>query len=139
MPRSFRSDNNAGICPEALEALSARNESHFTGYGDDPMSGEAIELFRGLLGDRASVFFVPTGTIANVLAVASLVTPWSRVLCHSHAHWNDDESTAPEAFTSCRTAAMHTTPNERGWPPSKLTPEDVERAAALGLVVAPRG
>ena len=34
--RGFRSDNNAGLCPEAAEALRAANDAaHHVGYGDD--------------------------------------------------------------------------------------------------------
>ena len=36
---SFRSDNNAGLCPEALAALAAANDgSHVVGYGDDAVT-----------------------------------------------------------------------------------------------------
>lgn len=134
MPRAFRSDNNAGLCPEALAALAAGNEHHHTGYGDDPHTAEAVALLQFLFSEEAIPFFVPTGTIANVLAVASITRPWCRVLCHEHAHWNDDESTAPEAFTSCRTAVVRTELPGPGAMPatSKLTPDDILRAAALG-------
>src|SRR5207249_1781519 len=33
--RSFASDNNAGIHPEGLKAISAANHGHAVGYGDD--------------------------------------------------------------------------------------------------------
>ena len=134
MPRAFRSDNNAGVCPEALEALGAGNQHHHTGYGDDPHTANAVALFHALFTDAAHVFFVPTGTIANTLAVASITRPWSRVLCHEHAHWNDDESTAPEAFTGCRTTVVQSHAANSGAIPrtSKLTPDDVHRVAAMG-------
>src|SRR5262245_39142343 len=36
MSQQFASDNNAGMCPEALDAfLRANAEGHATGYGDD--------------------------------------------------------------------------------------------------------
>ncbi|MBL0922513.1 MAG: threonine aldolase [Phycisphaerales bacterium] len=132
MPRAFRSDNNAGLCPEALEALAAGNDHHHTGYGDDPHTDEAVALLRRLFSPDAHAFFVPTGTIANTLAVACLARPWSRVLCHEHAHWNDDESTAPEAFTGCRTSAIGPPGAVAEVIPatSKLTAADVRRAAA---------
>lgn len=122
--RTFRSDNNTGICPEALDALVAANASgHALGYGDDGATAEATAAFRDLFGREAAVFFVATGTAANVLAVAALTEPWERVVCHRHSHWNDDESTAPERITHCRTTAV-----ERD--PSKILPEDVRRHAA---------
>lgn len=124
-PRGFRSDNNAGLVPEAAEALIACASGHVCGYGDDPWTNEAASAFRALLGPDAEVFFVATGTAANTLAVAALTEPWQQVVCHVHSHWNDDESTAPERFTGCRTVpvASH---------PSKLLPADIQRIAANG-------
>ncbi len=123
-PRSFRSDNNAGLCAEALDALASCAQGHAVGYGDDPWSERAEAAFRDLFGESAHVFFVATGTIANTLAIASMTEPWQRVLCHHLSHWNDDESTAPELFTRCRTTPIHAET-------SKLTVENVERAAAV--------
>lgn len=138
MGRAFRSDNNAGITDEAMRAMVGANGAHAPGYGGDEWTERAEAAFRDLFGDALrGVFFVATGTAANVLAVSALTRPWQRVLCHSHAHWNDDESTAPEMYTGCRTTTI-----EPSAPPpgecdarfarpiaSKLTPEDVERAA----------
>jgi threonine aldolase len=121
MPRTFRSDNNAGLCPEAMHAILAANDgAHWTGYGDDPFTPDAVKAFHRVFGDDARVWFVATGTAANTLAIASLVEPWQRVLCHAHSHVNADESTAPERFTHCRITAIDT---ETG----KLTPDDVDR------------
>ena len=120
---SFRSDNNAGLVPEALAALAAANDGHAIGYGDDDVTAEAVAAFRSIFGADASVWFVATGTAANTLAVASLTEPWDRVLCHAHSHWNEDESTAPERVTHCRTHAIHADD-------PKLTPADLERALA---------
>jgi len=123
---SFRSDNNAGICPEALEAVrEASGAGHATGYGADPFTEEADAAFRRLFGEGIAVFYVATGTAANTLSIAALSEPWQRVLCHVHSHWNDDESTAPELFTGCRTATIR----PAGEDVSKLTPADVETAS----------
>jgi len=127
MRHAFRSDNNAGLCPEALEALVAAATGHQIGYGDDEQSAAAIAEFRRLFGEDTEVAFVATGTAANTLAVAALTEPWQRVLCHSHAHWVDDESTAPERLTLCRTTAIA----PRG-EATRLTPADLE-AALVGL------
>jgi len=121
--RTFRSDNNAGLTPEAMQAvIDANDRSHEIGYGDDSYSRKAIDAFKKVFGDDIAVFFVATGTAANTLAIASLTQPWQQVLCHSHSHYNDDESTAPERFTHCRVAAIHTDS-------SKLTPQDIEQSA----------
>ncbi len=122
--RTFRSDNNAGVCPEATRALiDANNTGHAIGYGDDQLTKEAVRAFQHIFTPDIHVFLVATGTIANTLAVASLTEPWQRILCHRHSHWNDDESTAPERFTGCRTTAIDS-------PNSKLTPADVKAAAS---------
>lgn len=124
-PRGFRSDNNAGLIPEAAESLVDCARGHVCGYGDDPWTDEAAGAIRGVLGEQAEVFLVATGTAANTLACAALTEPWMQVVCHRHAHWNDDESTAPERFTGCRTVTVDSTPD-------KVTAADVERIAAAG-------
>lgn len=124
--RTFRSDNNAGLCPEALAALGAADDgSHEIGYGDDAATARASAAFRSMFGEGTAAFFVATGTAANALAIAALTEPWQRVVCHRHSHWNDDESTAPERLTGCRTTAV-------GSDPTRVTVEDVERIAAEG-------
>ena len=127
---NLRSDNNAGLLPEALAGLIAAAEGDAVGYGDDPLTARAVAAVQALFtaddsADGAAdggpdVFFVATGTAANTLAVASLTEPWQRVLCHSDSHWYDDESTAPERFTLCRTTPL--TPQDD---PTRLAPADL--------------
>lgn len=121
--RTFRSDNNAGLCPEALAALTAANDAgHEIGYGDDRYTAAAMKAFRAIFGEDSAVFFVATGGAANALAIASLTEPWQQVICHAHSHINADESTAPERITHCRITGVHAAS-------PKLTPEDIRRAA----------
>lgn len=119
---SFRSDNNSGICPEGLQAIIAVNDTPTVGYGSDPFSEDAVAQMRRIFGEGAKPFFVTTGTAANALALAALLEPWQRVLCHKFAHFNSDESTAPERFAHCRVVAIETDSTT-----SKLTPADIER------------
>ena len=105
--RSFRSDNNAGLCPEARDALlSVDDGSHALGYGDDEFSADTESAFQRVFGAQVRAFFVTTGTAANTLAIAALTEPWQRVLCHPLSHWNEHESTAPERITGCRTQVL---------------------------------
>ncbi len=67
---SFRSDNNAGLCPEALEAIIQANDGHCIAYGDDEHTAAAVAEFRRIFGSRTGVWFVATGTAANTLAIA---------------------------------------------------------------------
>lgn len=120
--RTFRSDNNAGLCPEAIAALIEANDgSHEIGYGDDSHTARAVAEFKRIFGDETAVFFVASGTAANCLAIASLTQPWQQVLAHAHSHCNADESTAPERFAHCRVTAIHA---ESG----KISPDDLAAA-----------
>jgi threonine aldolase len=94
--RQFASDTYAGICPEAWHALQEANRGHAPAYGDDPWTARATELLRDLFETDCAVFFVPTGTAANSLALAALCQPYHSVLCHADAHIQTDECGAPE-------------------------------------------
>ncbi len=122
--RGFRSDNNAGLCPEALQAIIDANDGHCFAYGDDDYTRQARDEIGRVFGDRTAAWFVATGTAANTLAIASLTQPWERVLCHVHSHYNDDESTAPERITHCRTVQIRTAAG-------KLGPQDIEQAGQV--------
>jgi len=65
--RHFASDNYAGVCPEAWQALEAANAGHAPSYGDDPWTAEAADLLRETFGMACEVFFVFNGTAANSL------------------------------------------------------------------------
>src|SRR5574338_1299257 len=117
---NFRSDNNAGLCPEALAALIEAAKGDAIAYGGDDVTARAAARMAGLFGGDAAVFFVATGTAANTLAIAALTEPWQRVLCHRHSHYNDDESTVPERITMCRT-----TPIDPVEDPTRLGPADL--------------
>ncbi len=54
-------------------------------YGEDPTVIALEERVAGIFGKEAALF-VPTGSMANVLAVRSVVEPGQEVLCESAAH-----------------------------------------------------
>ena len=126
----FASDNNAGICPEALAALIEANAAgHAPAYGDDPWTHRAIAAIRGLLeAPDAAVFFVFNGTASNAIALAHLCRPHHAVIAHESAHIATDEAGAPGYFSG---GASLKTANG---PHAKLRPSDID---ALG--VATRG
>ena len=70
---------------EAMRAAMARAEVGDDVYGEDPTVRALEERVAGLLGHEAALF-TPTGSMANVLAVGSLVAPGQEVLCESSAH-----------------------------------------------------
>lgn len=98
--RQFASDNYAGICPEAFEAMAAANHGHACSYGDDGWTRRACDLIRELFETDCDVFFTFTGTAANSLAIATLCKPYQSVICQEFAHLETDECGAPEFFAN---------------------------------------
>lgn len=98
--RHFASDNYAGVCPEAWQAMERANYGHSPGYGDDVWTAKAADLLRDLFEVDCEVFFVFNGTSANALALASLCQSYHSVVCHELAHVETDECGAPEFFSN---------------------------------------
>lgn len=96
----FASDNYAGICTEAWEAMAAANRGYATSYGDDPWTERACRLIRDLFETDCEVFFVFNGTAANSLALASLCHSYNSIICHEMAHVETDECGASEFFSN---------------------------------------
>src|SRR6195952_1723935 len=70
---------------DAMRAAMARAEVGDDVYGEDPTVRALEERVAGLFGHEAALF-TPTGSMANVLAVRSLVGVGQEVLCHATAH-----------------------------------------------------
>ena len=100
--RSFASDNNAGVHPEVLKAISAVNQGHTVGYGDDPYTQSVVAKFKKHFGSDIVVFFVFNGTAANCLSLKALTNSYHAVICAESAHIYTDECGAPEKFTGCK-------------------------------------
>jgi threonine aldolase len=127
MSQNFASDNNAGLCPEALEALVRANaEGHVTGYGSDPWTERACDQLRALFETDCAVFFVFSGTAANALALAQICRPHHAVITHADSHIANDEAGAVGFFSGGATLLTAATPH------AKLTPDAVERLAKSG-------
>ena len=118
--RGFASDNNAGVHPEILESMQDANTGHVIAYGDDPFTVSAIQTMKGIFGHDAEIFFVFTGTAANVLGLATLTQPYHAIICPDTAHINVDECGAPEKFTGCKLLSLAT-------PDGKLTIDLIKR------------
>ncbi len=117
--RSFASDNNAGVHPRIMEAITAANVGHFVAYGDDPYTAQAVNTFRKHFGKDVEVFFVFGGTGANVLGLKAVSESYHAVVCAATAHINVDECGAPEFFTGCKLLPLQTTDG-------KIRPNQVE-------------
>jgi threonine aldolase len=96
----FASDNYAGVCPEAWQALATANSGYASSYGDDPWTGRACGRLREIFETDCEVFFVFTGTAANSLALASLCRSYHSIICHEMSHLETDECGAPEFFSN---------------------------------------
>ena len=115
--RSFGSDNNSGVHPRIMEALTAANSDHAIAYGDDPWTAEAAAVVRELLGEEAiEPFFLFNGTGANVVALQACTLPFHSILCAATAHIAVDECGAPVKLTGASLKEIDT-------PDGKLTPE----------------
>jgi threonine aldolase len=120
----FASDNTAGVCPEAWEAMERANRGHVSSYGTDEWTQRAADALRELFDkDDAEVFFVFNGTSANSLALASCCQSYHSVICHEHAHIIEDECGAPEFFSNG--TKLLGAPGSLG----KLTPKEIEHLA----------
>ena len=67
-------------------------------YGEDPTVARLEEHVAGLFGHEAALF-MPTGSMANVLAVRSVVAVGQEVLCEAGAHIARAELGAHGAYT----------------------------------------
>jgi threonine aldolase len=121
--QQFASDNYAGACPEALDAMLAANSGSATAYGEDEWTQRAADNFRTLFGGDAEVFFVFNGTAANSLALAALCQSYHSVICSAAAHVETDECGAPEFFSNG--SKLLAAPSVDG----KLTPDAIRQLA----------
>jgi len=119
--RGFASDNNAGVHPEIIEALTRVNQGHVVAYGGDAYTRSAVKKFEEHFGPDIAVFFTFNGTGANVLSLQALTRSFNSVLCSDYAHIYTDECGAPEKHTGCKLIplAQHD---------GKITLEDVRHA-----------
>ena len=66
----FASDNTAGMAPAILNALARANTGYALGYGNDAWTKRVEQRFAEIFEREVAVFLVPTGTVANALALA---------------------------------------------------------------------
>jgi threonine aldolase len=106
--RGFASDNNAGVHPEILREIMSVNNGHVIGYGSDIYTEQALNIFKEQLGINTEIFFVFTGTAANVLGLSAVTHSWNSIITASTAHLEQDECGAPEKFTGSKVLAVDT-------------------------------
>ena len=99
----FASDNAGPVHPQVMEALAEANQGYAMGYGNDPLTAEVQAQIREIFeAPEAMVHFVPTGTAANSIALATLANPWDTIFCARHSHIQMDECNAPEFYSGAK-------------------------------------
>ncbi|MCD8553711.1 low specificity L-threonine aldolase [Seleniivibrio sp.] len=112
----FLSDNTAPADPRVMQAVTDAGIGYAKSYGSDRWTEEAETLFRKEFGEQALYFPVLTGTGANVISLASVLSPYQSILCAETAHIACDECGAVERFTASKLVPVKT-------PDGKLKPE----------------
>ena len=115
----LRSDTVTKPSPAMREAM-ARAEVGDDVYGEDPTVNRLQELAAALVG-KAVALFVPSGTMANQLALRAQAQPGQEVIVDSRSHMLRFEQGAGAALAGVQ---FHWVPGERGI----MTPEQVEAA-----------
>jgi threonine aldolase len=95
---NFRSDNETPVAEPVMRAILEANQGTAFAYAEDDWSLRLDDTFSDLFEHPVRVLPVPTGTVANAIALACVTPPWGAVLCHRNAHIYCDESGAPEFY-----------------------------------------
>ena len=120
---SFLDDYSEGCHPRILEALTQSNMLQQTAYGDDNYSAQARTLINKQLGAQDTpVYFVASGTLANLICIAASLRPHEAVIAASTGHIVLRETGAIEATGH---KIITVTSND-----GKLTPKDIETVLA---------
>lgn len=107
---------------DAMRAAMAAAEVGDDVFGEDPTVRALEERVAGLFGKQAALF-TPTGSMANVLAVRSLVGLGEEVLCESSAHIARAELGAHAAITGLTMRTWVGRPVELGMIASMFAPD----------------
>ena len=113
----LRSDTVTRPVPAMRRAMA---EAEVGGFGDDPTVARLVAVASERLGFEGALF-VPSGTMANQVAIRSLTRPGERALVEAFAHVRVYEAGAPAVISGLLLEAI---PAARGI----LDPADVERA-----------
>ncbi len=106
--RHLASDNWSGVHPEVIAAIAAANSGHVPSYGHDAYTAAATEKLRAEFGESAQIFFVFSGTGANVLGLETLALPFNTVICAETAHIYTSECGASEKHVGCKLSPVPT-------------------------------
>lgn len=116
----FLNDYSEGAHPLLLEALHTTNLQQALGYSQDIFSEQATHLLREKMENKeAEVYFVATGTQANLIGISWLLKTYESVIAVESGHICVHEAGAIEATGH----KVHAVPGENG----KLTPQAAQK------------
>lgn len=114
------SDNWSPAHPSVLEAVVNANNDYAPAYGADSWTLQAEKTIQQAFNSKCKVFFVPTGTGANVFGLRLACQRYESIICTDIAHINYQESGSLEALIGCK---LLTIPHENG----KVTPNLIRK------------
>lgn len=117
----LRSDTVTTPTPEMRRAM-AEAEVGDDLYGEDPTVNRLQEVAAAMVGKEAALY-VPSGTMANQIALRLLARPGTEVLCSERCHLRQYEAAA-----AARNAGVQCRPLPD--PDGTFAPADVDHAAA---------
>ncbi|WP_084955354.1 threonine aldolase family protein [Thermoactinospora rubra] len=125
-PKSFASDNHAGVHPAILEAIAAANTGDAPAYGGDDWTAVFEDRIRAEFGPSAEGFAVFNGAGANMVGLALMLGRYDAVICPSSAHIATHEAGAAERLLGVKLITVPT-------PDGKLRPDDItSRLGGIG-------
>ena len=100
----FLSDNNSGVHPKIIQAISFVNgKGHDFPYGNDSLTKDLEKKIKEIFqSDTTELFLTATGTSANAVAIASVLHSYEAVICTDTAHINTNECGAFEKLTGSK-------------------------------------
>lgn len=103
----FASDNCSGVHPEILKQWNRRIGDMKFLMGTTNIREKQLKYLKKIWGS-VGVFFVLTGTAANVLSITAASNTYNSVICAETAHINVDECGAPEKFAGIKLQTIRT-------------------------------
>ncbi|MFI7454527.1 threonine aldolase family protein [Nonomuraea sp. NPDC049714] len=117
-PKSFASDNHAGVHPTIFEAMAAANHGDAPAYGDDTWTSAFERQIKDVFGPQAEGFAVLNGAGANMVGLPLMLGRYDAILCADTAHIATHETGAAERLLGVKLITVPT-------PDGKLRPADI--------------
>ncbi|WP_327109503.1 threonine aldolase family protein [Nonomuraea glycinis] len=117
-PKSFASDNHAGVHPAIFEAMAAANHDDAPAYGDDAWTSTFERQIKEAFGPQAEGFAVLNGAGANMVGLPLMLGRYDAIICADTAHIATHETGAAERLLGVKLITVPT-------PDGKLRPADI--------------